>query len=107
MKLAVLIAPFATATAEETQAMRLVQANLLEQGVVAIWPPDVMSPLLDDDDPEERHIGLLASQAIVRGVAQLGGEAHLIGERVTDGMKGDLVAWRRATPRTATHHLER
>ena len=105
MRIDVMIAPFATATKEEIQALRLVQATLLEfQGVLAIWPPDLTVELLNDRDVDERALGLRVSAAVVANVAKNGGEAHVVGDRITEGMKIDLDAWKAATPRTATHY---
>lgn len=104
MRIDVVIAPFATATTEEIQARKLLQANLLAKGVVALWAPDVFAGLLDDSDPEERKLGLRGSAALVVMVARSGGFAHVIGQRITTGMRHDMTAWYRATPRTAVHH---
>ncbi|KKK51415.1 hypothetical protein LCGC14_3115160, partial [marine sediment metagenome] len=93
-------------TPDERQAIRLLQSNLLATGCVAIWPPDVLCPVLDDNDPDDRAIGLLGSAALVEAVARsVGGEAHIIGRRCTEGMRSDLAAWRGATTATPAHHL--
>lgn len=104
MKLAVLIAPYATATEDELATLSLVQTELLGEGIVPIFAPDVLRSVLDDDVPEERAVGLRASQTIVRWVAASGGEAHVIGDRVTEGMRLDLAAWREATSRAPLRH---
>lgn len=104
MRLAILIAPFATATPDEREAVRVLQEHLIRVGCVAIWPPDVLGPVLDDNDPDERRVALLASAVLVEAVARVGGEAHLIGKRCTEGMRSDLAVWRGATTATPTHH---
>lgn len=104
MIVAVLIAPFATATREEQAAVRRVQRALLASGRIPVWFPDVMTPLLNDNDPEEREFAIRASEAFVRFVAGCGGEAHLVGDRMTAGMVRDLRAWSEATSRAPSRH---
>ena len=104
MIVAVLIAPFATATQQEQEAVRRVQRVLIGLGRIPVWFPDVLCPLLNDDDPEERAVALRASEAFVRFVAAGGGEAHVIGDRVTEGMARDLKAWEEATSKSCSRH---
>ena len=101
---AVLIAPFATATQQEQESVRRVQRVLIGLGRIPVWFPDVLCPLLNDDDPEERAVALRASEEFVRFVAAGGGEAHVVGDRVTEGMDLDLKAWKFETNEPVTRH---
>ena len=104
MIVAVLIAPFATATPQEQGAVRRVQRVLIGLGRIPVWFPDVLCPLLDDSNSEDRAFALCMSEEFVRFVAACGGEAHVIGDRVTEGMARDLKAWKDATSKSCSRH---
>lgn len=104
MSLAVVIAPYATATDRERAAIRALQCALARKGVVTIFLPDATAPYMDDEQQEQRQRGLSASEELVRLVAQGGGDVHILGDRITEGMRRDMDAWSKATPRTATFH---
>ena len=102
--IAVVIAPFATATTGEQAAIRRVQTALIRTGRVPVFFPDVLTPLLNDGDQEEREVALRASEEFVRFVAAGGGEAHMVGDRITEGMKRDVAAWQAVTNKSISRH---
>lgn len=104
MKLAVLISPFATATEDEMRKLRKAQFNLACAGVVAIFLPDTLRHVLDDDVPVDRAFALRGAEMLVTTIAAAGGEAHQVGTRITEGMQLELAAWSKATAWAVTVH---
>jgi hypothetical protein len=91
---ALVIAPFKTATNEEkAQTIRAVH-HLLAHGWTPVFLPWALDKALDDQRPEQRRIALECSSAFVQTVAMnLRNAAFQVGARVTEGMQRDIADW--------------
>lgn len=105
MKIAVLIAPFATMTPDEVLEIDRVQLELVEAGILAVFFPDATERVLDDSIAAHRELGLQAAVAFVKMVAANDdGEAHQVGTRLTEGMAREIEAWAQVTNRRVIVH---
>lgn len=92
--IALVIAPFKTATREEKAATLDACYALLDKGYLPIFLPWALGELLDDHDPEERALALECSRAFVKRIARdRDTQAFVVGERLTEGMVRDIGDW--------------
>lgn len=90
----VLVAPFRTATLREQEETARMALSEIEAGRVPIFLPWALGGLLSDEVLEQRARALAASESFTTAVARAGGRCLVLEGRCTEGMKGDLVAWR-------------
>lgn len=91
---ALLIAPFLTATEVERGLAFRAKRHLLDLGWCPVFLPDALKDALFDGDPHERQIALECSQGFVATIARdLRNAAFQVGARVTEGMEKDIADW--------------
>jgi len=97
---ALLVAPYSTATPLEQMATSRAMEQLVKCGWAPVYYPYALSGLLDDDLPEERAAALAASQAFVHAlsVSPAPVACFVVGARSTEGMELDLAAWGEGGP---------
>jgi hypothetical protein len=100
MRLAYLAHPIAGDVGANLAAARRHYARLYRERpdlvVVAPYLLDLGMGLEDDANPAQRERGLLRMEALCRVVGQSGGEIHLCGPRISEGMRRELEAARGA-----------
>jgi len=91
---ALVIAPYKTATSEEkAQTFRAV-AHLAAHGWCPVFLPWALDKILDDQREEQRAIALECSSGFVTSLAKdLRNAAFQVGARITAGMEQDIADW--------------
>jgi len=94
MKLAILVAPYMTRTKREERELYDAKRELLSIGWLPVFLPDTLGDVLDDHKTPDRLRGLAASEFFCRTLAGYPDvEMVVVGDRMTEGMKGDVTAW--------------
>lgn len=92
--IALVIAPFKTATPDEIAQRDRAIRELLDLGWCPIFLPYALQGALDDHDPAQRDSALQCSDAFVRLCARDPMcQAFLVGHRMTEGVQKDIDTW--------------
>lgn len=84
-------APFRTRTLEEARATHAAIARALELGWAPVFGPLLLRDFLSDANPNERAAAIECDLAILRACNAV----LVVGDRVTEGMRHELEAWRK------------
>lgn len=96
-RIAILVAPFRDRTQGDERELAETKAALLQLGFVPIFLPDTLRDVLDDWDTDRREMALACSADFVQACARLKESVIVqVGERITEGMRSDIKAWREA-----------
>ena len=78
--------PYAGDTAANTEATRRYSRFAVEIGYIPIAPHLLFPQFLNDDDPEERRLGLFFGNAIMSKCS----EVWVFGDRISSGMAAEI-----------------
>lgn len=96
MRVALLIAPFRDRTEKDIFLLKAAKARLVDAGIVPVFLPDTLREVLSDSITDQRTVALSLSETWLGTLAMAPGvRAVQVGDRVTDGMRTDIAAWRR------------
>lgn len=93
-RLALVIAPYRTATAAEQQDTRRALNRLIAMGWCPVFLPYALRDVLNDERPMERLAALSCSSSFVKAVASnMSAACFVVGDRYTEGVERDVADW--------------